>query len=76
MAIYARLDLDPVRRALEDNATMMLAAGKQTVDAQTKRSRNTQRGRVTSEVVNFATLAKSLPGQSISLSREELYRRV
>jgi len=75
-AIYARLHLDPVRRALEDNATMMLAAGKQTVDAQTKRSRNTQRRRVISEVVDFATLAKSLPGRSISLSRGELYRRV
>jgi integrase len=35
-AIYARLDLDPVRRALEDSATMMLAAGKQTVDATDK----------------------------------------
>src|SRR5262249_30068356 len=75
-AIYARLDLDSVRRALEDNATMMLAAGKQTVDAQTKRRNNTHRRRVISEVVDFATLAKSLPGRSTSLSRDELYRRV
>src|SRR5262249_27547522 len=49
-AIYARLDLDPVRRALEDNATMMLAAGKQTVDTQTKRSSNTQGRQLISEV--------------------------
>jgi integrase len=75
-AIYARLDLDPVRRALEDNATMMLAAGRQTVDAQTKRSNNTQRRRNVSHGVDLATLVKSVPGRPISLSREELYRRV
>src|SRR5215471_11882052 len=60
-AIYARLDLDPVRRALEDNASMMLAAAKQTVDAQTKRSNNTQRRRVVSESVDLATLVKGVP---------------
>src|SRR5215472_10146220 len=60
-AIYARLDLDPVRRALEDNATMMLAAGRQTVDAQTKRRNNTQRRRVVSESVDLATLVKGVP---------------
>ena len=75
-AIYARLDLDPVRRALEDNATMMLAAGKQTVDARTKRSSRTQRRRVVSEGVDFVALAKGGPDRSISLSRDELHRRV
>src|SRR5262249_3749208 len=75
-AIYARLDLDPVRRALEDNAAMMLAAGKQTVDARTKRSNNTQRRRVASEGVDLATLVNGVPGPRISLSRDELYRRV
>jgi hypothetical protein len=54
----------------------MMLVGKQTVGAQTKRSSNTQRRRVISEVVDFATLAKSLPGRSISLPRDELYRRV
>jgi len=75
-AIYARLDLDPVRRALEDNATMMLAAGKHTVDTQTRRTNNTQQRRVVSEVVDLATLVRSVPGRSISLSRDEFYRRV
>jgi hypothetical protein len=75
-AIYARLDLDPVRRALEDNASMMLAAGKHTVDTQTKRTNHTQQRRVVSEGVDLATLVKSVPGRSISLSRDELYRRV
>ena len=34
-AVYARLDLDHVRRTLEDNVAMMLAAGTQMVNAQT-----------------------------------------
>src|SRR5262245_32586672 len=75
-AIYARLDLDPVRRALEDNATMMLAAGKHTVDTKTRRTHNTQQRRVVSEVDDRATLVRAAPGRSISLSRDELYRRV
>jgi hypothetical protein len=75
-AIYARLDLDPVRRALEDNATMMFAAGKQAVDARTKRSNNTQQRPVVSEGVDLATLVNGVRGQWISLSRDELYRRV
>jgi hypothetical protein len=75
-AIYARLDLDPVRRALEDNATIMLAAAKQTVETETKRNNNTQRRPGVSEGVDLATLVKGVPGQSISLSREELYRKV
>jgi len=58
IVIYARLDLDPSRRALEDDQTMMLAAGKRTLDAQTKRSINTQRCQIISEVVDFATLAR------------------
>ena len=49
--------------------TMMLAAGRQTVDAQTKRSNNTQRRRAVSEVVDLATLAKSVPGRSIRILR-------
>jgi integrase len=75
-ATYARLDLDPVRRALEDNATMMLAAGTQTVDARTKRSNNTQRRRAMPQGVDLAGLVESVPGRSISLTREDLYRRV
>jgi hypothetical protein len=76
-AIYARLDLDPVRRALEDNATMMLAApGKQTVDAEPKRSNSTQRRRVAAEGVDLDALVESVPGRSIRLSRDELHRRV
>jgi len=54
----------------------MLAAGKQRVDTQTKRTNNTQRGRVVSESVDLATLVETVPGRSISLSRNELYRRV
>ena len=75
-AIYARLDLDPVRRALEENATMMLAAGKQMVPAQTRRSSHTQRRRVVSEGVDLATLVDCVRGGSVSLSRDELYRKV
>ena len=75
-AIYARLDLDPVRRALEENATMMLAAGKQMVPAQTRRSSHTQRRRVVSEGVDLATLVDRVRGGSVSLSRDELYRKV
>jgi hypothetical protein len=74
IAIYARLDLDPVRRALEDNATMMLAAGsRRWMHSQ---SNSTQRRRVVSEGVDLAALVESVPGRSISLSRDELYRRV
>jgi hypothetical protein len=61
-AIYARLDLDPVRRALEENATMMLAAGKQAVNARTKRSNNARGRRVVSECVDLATLVNGVPG--------------
>ena len=75
-AIYARLDLDPVRRALEDNATMMFAAGKQTVKAQPKKSNSAQPGPVIAEGVDLAALVERVPGRSISLSRDELYRRV
>jgi len=74
-ANYARLDVDPVRRALEDNATMMLAAGKQTGDAQTKKSNNTRR-RAVSETVDLAKLVQGVPGRLVSLSREELYQKV
>ena len=75
-AIYARLDLDPVRRALEENATMMLAAGKQMVPAQTRKSSHTQRGRVVLEGVDLATLVDRVRGGSVSLSRNELYGKV
>ena len=74
-ATYARLDLDPVRRALEDNATMMLAAGKQTGEAERKKSNNTRR-RAVSESVDLAKLVQSVPGRLVSLSREELYQKV
>jgi hypothetical protein len=55
---------------------MMLAAGKQMVNGQTKRHNNTKRRRVVSERVDLATLVKTVPGRSISMSRDELYRRI
>jgi integrase len=74
-AIYARLNLDPVREALERNAALMLAAG-------TPKSKAVEHAEPTTPSAELDTIAarSGSPQEGhtgwIELSREDLYEKV
>ena len=74
-AIYARLNLDPVRQALEQNATLMLSARPeepQENDNHAAEANSDSPGTI-QDPSEFLT---KLPNGWIQLTREELYKRV
>jgi hypothetical protein len=74
-AIYARLNLDPVRQALEQNATLMLSARSEQEQGDGNNGTDVDASPVEAEKDPTAFLRK-LPNGWIQLTREELYKQV
>jgi integrase len=74
-AIYARLNLDPVRQALEQNATLMLSARSEQEQDDGNNGTDVDAAPGETEKDPTAFLRK-LPNGWIQLTREELYKQV
>jgi len=74
-AIYARLNLDPVRQALEQNASLMLSARPEPADDDGNHKTDLDAAPLEAAQDPTAFLRR-LPNGWIQLTREELYRHV
>ena len=73
-AIYARLDLDPVRTALENNAAMMLSAGADTKIQTEEVAASVAKG--DPDPIGSTAFLRTVPPETSVLTREALYQRV